>query len=210
MSIIDQLSSQVGSRNQAANETVAVRCLAEPERLDEIAEGLQSNNAPLLGDCAEVMTMVAQRRPEFVSPYVDLLIALLPHRTTRVRWEAMHAIALVAHLVPAHVLGLLPQLGQILRTDKSIIVRDYAVDALGNAAKADASTAQQIYPLLQEALHLWESRHAGRVLTGLCHVVANVSALAVELEPVVQMFANHSKGTVRKAAKALAKAVARV
>lgn len=209
MQILHQLSSQIGSKNQAANEAAAVQCLAEPALLDEIAEGLRSNQANLIGDCAEVMTMVAARRPDLVAPYVDLLAALLSHRTTRVRWEAMHAIALAAELVPDEVVRRLPQLEQMLRTDKSIIVRDYAVEALGNAAKAGAETAEQVYPLLKEAVYLWESRHVGRVLTGLCHVMASAPALAAEIAPFGQEFADHSKGTVRKAAKALSKAVLR-
>lgn len=207
MGMLDQLSSQVGNRNQAANERAAERCLEDPTLLEEIAQGLRQEKADLLGDCAEVMTMVAERRPDLVSPYVDLLSALLSHKVTRVRWEAMHATALVADRVPEQILGLLPRLTEMLRTDKSIIVRDYAVDAVGNAAKAGESAARQVYPALRDAVYVWESRHVGHALAGLCNVVASAPALAGEVAPLGEEFADHSKGTVRKAAKALAKAV---
>lgn len=208
MSILSQLSSQLGTRNQAANEAVAAQALASPELLDEIAEGLRSTQADLLGDAAEVMTMVAQRQPALIVAYVEPLIALLGHKATRVRWEAMHALALVADRVPARIIALRPQLEAILRSDTSIIVRDYAIDALGNAAKADAATAQQLFPLLKEAAYLWESRHVGHALAGLAHAVTSEPALAPEAAPIAQGFADHPKGTVRKTAKALAKVVA--
>lgn len=209
MTILSQLSSQLGTRNQAANEAVAAQLLAIPELMPEVAAGLQSTKADLLGDAAEVMTMVAQRQPALVAPYAEALAALLGHKTTRVRWEAMHALALVAHLVPVQIIALLPKLDAILRSDKSIIVRDYAIDALGGAAKADAATAQQLYPLLKEAAYLWESRHVGHALTGLAQVVTSAPALAAEIAPIGQAFADHPKGVVRKAAKALLKAISK-
>ncbi len=60
MSILNQLSSQAGDRTEAANRRVVAQCLADPTLLAEIAGGLQSKEAALAGDCAEVMTKVAE------------------------------------------------------------------------------------------------------------------------------------------------------
>ena len=62
MSILSQLSSQVGDRSEASNRKVVRQCLENPALLDEIAVGLKQQDAALLGDCAEVLTMVGSPR----------------------------------------------------------------------------------------------------------------------------------------------------
>lgn len=63
MSDLGPLSSQIGQRSEAANRDAAGRCLANPALLDEAAFGLGNKDAAVVGDSAEVMTMVAQAAP---------------------------------------------------------------------------------------------------------------------------------------------------
>lgn len=209
MSLVMQLSSQVGDRTEDANRTAAERCLEHPELLGEIAESLAGKDSALTGDCAEVMTKVAERRPDLIVPYFARLTALLSHKTTRVRWEAMHALALVAELAPERAAALLPLVEQLIRHDSSTIVRDYAIDALGQTAKAGIDLAERAYPLLREALTVWEGKHAGRALNGLREVVGQAPWLAPEAMQIGHDYAEHNKPTVRKSAKALVKAAER-
>jgi len=207
MTILNRLSSQVGDRTQAANRKVVTQCLAQPAVLAEVAEGLKTKDAALLGDCAEVMTQVAEQQPTLVAPYVDALLALLAHKTTRVRWEAMHALAFVAASVPKTMETALPHLEQIIRTDSSIIVRDYAVDALGNYAATGQAAAEKAYPLLKEALTLWEGKQAAHALKGLANVGVAAPHLRDEIYACGFRYLDHGKGVIRKAAKELMKAV---
>jgi hypothetical protein len=73
MSIVDQLSSQVGDRTQEANRRVVAKCLRNHALLTEVAQGLNSKEARLVGDCAEVLTQVAEKHPELVAPYAESL-----------------------------------------------------------------------------------------------------------------------------------------
>jgi len=206
MRITEQLSSQVGDRTEAANRAAAEICLDNPALLDDIAAALTGKDAALLGDCAEVLTKVAERRAELVAPYYDALLPLLSHRTTRVRWEAMHAIALVTPVAPGRMAALLPVIAERIRSDASTIVRDYAIDAAAASAQASAAAAEQACGLLQEALLAWDGKHAARVLSGLARVVAHAPALALRLLPIGREYAEHGKPAVKKAAKALVKA----
>jgi len=142
MGILDQLSSQIGDRTEEANRKVVALCLARPVLLAEIAAGLTSNDAALIGDCAEVLTKVAEAWPELVVPHAKALTMLLNHKTTRVRWEVMHALALLASSVPKVIAPLLPRLKEILHSDSSTIVRDHAVDTIGNYAMTGKRAAQ--------------------------------------------------------------------
>jgi hypothetical protein len=201
------LSSQIGEKTEEGNRNVAKECLENPGLLKEIGDGLTGENAALLGDCAEVFTKVAEENPTLVVPYAEPLIRLLEHKTTRVRWEAMHAIALTATLIPNHFSNLFPQLKKIIHSDKSTIVRDYAIDTVCNYANVGNSEADIAFPILKEALYLWEGKHRARVLNGLLNVSNQSPEHILEIRGIAEEYLEDHKGVVKKAAKALIKAI---
>ena len=207
MSILNQLSSQTGDRTEYSNRKVVARCLDDPGLLVEIAAGLIHRDVSIVGDCAEVLTHVAEYHPEWVAPFAQELAPLLSHRDTRVRWEAMHALALVAALTPETIAPLMPQLIELLRTDKSVIVRDYATDAISGYASTGEVAARAAFPLLAEILSLWNGKHAGHALLGMVQVARHLPAMHPELHRIAEEYALFPRPVVRKAAKTLQKAI---
>jgi hypothetical protein len=206
MSLLAQLSFQSGDRTEAANRRVAAECLADSARLPEIAAGLSSADAALVGDCAEVLTKVAERQPALVAPYAQALARLLGHKTTRVRWEATHALALIAPLAADATAALLPTYQSLIASDASTIVRDYAVDAVGAYAGTSRAAAEAAYPILQAALAAWSGKHAARALQGLAHVAVAAPELRGQVMLLAADYMAHSRVSVRKAAKSVARA----
>lgn len=206
MSIAGQLSSRMGDRTSESNRQVAAQCLAKPALLPEIAEGLASRDAGVQRDCAEVLTMVALERPELVAPHATALTTLFQHRTTKARWEAVHALALVASLCPAVVASVLPRLDELIQHDASIIVRDYAVDAVGKYAGTSPEAASAVYPLLRGAVTGWAGKQAGHALAGLIAVAPLLPALALELQALAQSCVDDRRAVVRRAARRLVRA----
>jgi hypothetical protein len=206
MGLVEQLSSARGGRGQEANERVARKCLARPELMGEIVEGLAAKDFRLAGDCAEVMTKIAEARPELVASHARTLFALLAHKNGRVRWESAHAFALVAGQVPDVVEEQLAPLARIIREDESVIVRDYVIDAVARFGATGPAAARSAFPILREALDAFEGRHAARVLASLGGVVAAMPSLGKDARSLAQRFEDHARAGVRKAAKALLKA----
>jgi hypothetical protein len=203
MSITQQLSSQVGDRTEASNKAVAAQCLEDPAILADIHAGLSSKEANLQGDCAEVMTLVAEKRPELVVPFAADLLALLAHKKTRVRWEAMHALSLIAEHVPASIESNLPLLSELIQTDPSTIVRDHAADAVGHYASVGPKAAEKAYPILRQALSVRDGKHAKQALYGLGNVAHHLPEKRAEIHALAEEFRDHKKGVVRKAAETL-------
>ena len=201
--ILAQLSSRLGTRGEEANVAVANRCLGAPGLLDAIAAHLSDRDTRLAGDCAEVMTKVAEQRPELVAPYARTLAGLLEHKNGRVRWESAHAFALVAAQVPRLVAGELERLGQLTRRDESVIVRDYLLDAIANFGATGAAAAQKALPLLRGGLIAWNGKHAARVLRGLEGLVKATPKLAGEVRALAEPFRDHARPGIRKAARSL-------
>lgn len=202
-----KLSSEVGDKTEEANRLAAAECIEHTELLAEIAQGLQAKKAALAADCAEVMTKVAEVQPQLIVPFAEPLISLLDHKTTKVRWEAMHALSLIAYDVPHLISPILPGLNHILHQDTSTIVRDYTIDTLSQYARAGEIESQEVFPLLREALALWEGKHRGRVLQGLVFVLNSHPGMAVDIRMIAQDYIEDSRGVVKKAAKALVKLI---
>jgi hypothetical protein len=205
MSILSQLSSRIGERKEDANRAAARQCLAQPALFAEIAEGLQSSNVALAGDCAEVMTMAAEENPQLVAPFAPLISKLLFHKSTRVRWEAAHTLALTAGWAPDLIASILPLFSEMIRADKSVIVRDYTIDAIGNYAEVDVQAAEKAYPLLMEALAVWNGKHAGHALNGLANVLEKIPAKRADIAALCAPYLEDKRAVVKKAAKRIVK-----
>jgi hypothetical protein len=205
MSLLKQLSSQTGDRTEASNRRVVIQCLDAPDLLTEIAEGLMSDNAKMVADCAEVFAQVAQYHPEWVAPYADQLSSFISHWNSRVRWEAMHALSLVVDFTPLTIQTLLPKLTEILHSDQSVIVRDYTTDVIACYASTGTVAAEAAFPLLVEMLTLWNGKQAAHALQGMVYIAGQLPEIHAELHLVAEEYSHADKPVVRKAAKALLK-----
>jgi hypothetical protein len=166
-----------------------------------VAAGLALDDRKLLADCVEVFTEVAKENPVLVAPYAARIIPLMGHRDTRVRWEATHAVALVAALVPDQIVPLLPDLMAKIEGDRSVIVRDCAVIALGEYGRSEPKAARQAFPLLGEALRAWEGKHAKLALEGMDKLLAVEPALGPEVRAAAQTCLEHKRANVRRLAQ---------
>jgi hypothetical protein len=205
MSILSELSSQIGDRTEAANKRVAARVLKKSALLDEIASGLASDDAKLAGDCAEVMTLVAAEKPEFVVLHAEALIARLDHKDTRVRWEVMHSLAEIAAFTPDQIAPIVGKLVEKVTHDKSVIVRDYAIQALGEYSGTSTTAARQVWPHLCKALDLWEGKHVGKVLEAMRQLVMADGTLKADAQEIALHFMDHGSAKVRAMAKRMLK-----
>lgn len=205
MSILEQLSSARGETAEAANKAVAREALARSEILGQVAAGLDSDNARLAGDCAEVFTEVAKEDPALAAPYADRLIPLTRHRDTRVRWEAHHALALVAALAPDQVAPLLPELAGRIEGDRSVIVRDGAIKALGEYGRSGPEAAREVFPTLQRALVAWQGKHAKLALEAMAKAATAEPALGPQVQAAARGCLAHPRANVRRLAQRLLK-----
>lgn len=195
----------MGDSSEASNKAVAREALERPEILDEVAVGLEWDDRKLVGDCAEVFTEVAKENPALVVPYMDRIVPLIIHKDARVRWESTHTLALVASLVPEQVAPLLPDLVAKIERDKSVIVRDHAVQALGEYGRSGPEAAREVFPYLLRALDVWDGKHTRLALEAMSKLLEVEPELKVEVRTAAQGCLNHQRASVRQLAQKLAK-----
>ncbi len=71
----------------------------------------------------------------------------------------MHCISLIAEHSPNIVKPILVQLKKIIDSDESIIVRDYAIDTVGNYAKTGKDAAQIAFPILEHSTMIRDTQN---------------------------------------------------
>lgn len=200
--ILLELSSQKGDKTENSNHLVAKKCIGEPQFIDEIASGLGFlNDKKLLSDCVEVFTMISENNPELIISHANRVTALMNSKENKIRWEAMHTLANIAEKKPGVIFSVLAELNEIIEKDKSIIVRDYASDAVANFAKTSIEAAQASYPILKNTLLFWQERHGKQAIKGLLNVYLKIPSLRNEILKLVQPFIYAEKGSVVKEAK---------
>ncbi|MGC4119453.1 MAG: hypothetical protein QM765_33775 [Myxococcales bacterium] len=206
MDILERLAQRKGN-SQEATEHAARECVADPSLIDEVVRGLLADDARLAGDCAEVMTKLGQQRPEVLVPHVGALLAGLDHQNGRVRWESAHALALAAPHAPKAIEKVLPKLEAIVRDDGSVIVRDYCLDALAGYGATSGKAAARVFPALSAALDAFGGKHTARVLERLSAIALAAPKLSEDIQEHALRFSDSPKPGIRKAARALMKAL---
>lgn len=207
MSILEKLSSRVGDRTEESNKAVAAECLKKPVLLKEIESGLLSDDAKLAADCAEVMTNVAIKNPILLVPFAGVLHKTITHKNSKAKWEAVHSVSLIAEFIPDDISHNLSVISSLMFDDKSVIVRDYSTDIIGNFAGVGKTEAEKAYPLLREMLYRYEGKHAGHALKGLINVVRLMPEEKNVIAGIAQEFFDHKKAVISKTAKSLAKCI---
>lgn len=201
MELLGGLSSQCG--DNSGNRQVAEQCLNNPSLIPEIIQGLEQKDNKIVVDCTEVLTEIALQQPELVAPYGHHLPHLLANKNNRARWEAMHGLALVAGSRPDVIGPMIEQLLEIIEQDKSVILRDYAIDAVGGYAGTGPEAAEKAFPALERSLGVWEGRHARHALDGLGNVVKNIPGEKDTIREIASGYLDSSSGAIKKSAKVL-------
>jgi len=203
--IVSQLSSQLKVNSNEPNKAVAKMCVDNPLLLEEIAGQFTSNDKRLIGDCIEVFTEVGIIFPDIIVKYALNLVPLLKFKEMRIRWEAMHSLALIASQAPDVILSILPELEEIILHDASVVVRDYATDAVSKFAGTSPEAANIAYIVLKVNLDTWGERHAARVIEGLINVYDMLPVYKNELLEIASKYRESTKGVLRKAVGKLEK-----
>ena len=205
MELLEQLSSQTGERT--GNTLVASKCIEDNHLLKKIADGLSNSDNKIIIDCTEVMTEVAKIQPQLIVQYVSLLPEILDNKNNRARWESMHSLALIAEFIPKIINSNFDRICGFIENDKSVIVRDYALDALSNYGSIGKITSKEVYPILIRSMSLWDKRHSKKILIGLTLIEEHLPEKKSEILAIAEQYISSEKASIKQAAKRLQKKI---
>jgi len=134
-SILDQLASSLGHRDEKPNIDLAVKIAksGNREQVNELLSALSSKKGDVRHDAIKVLYEIGERKPGMISGHVKEFLQALKHKDNRMKWSAMTALSSISKAEPQL---LVPYLVDIVNAmdEGSVITRDHGIYILSNLA----------------------------------------------------------------------------
>ncbi len=152
MSILNQLASALGRRDEAPNSELAAAIAEKNDKqaVTDLIDGLRHKSKDIQSDCIKVLYEAGERNPGLIAPHAPVFVDLLESKNNRLQWGAMTTLNAIATSDPDAVYTALPKL--IAAADKgSVITNDQCVAILIKLATIP-KYADSAFSLLLERL----------------------------------------------------------
>src|SRR4051812_17161384 len=105
MSVLSQLASSLGRRDEIPNKDLAARLIKRNDTLSvkELVENLHHKNKDIQSDCIKVLYEIGEQKPELIVSYAKEFVALLDQKNNRLQWGAMTALDAIASVEPKSI-----------------------------------------------------------------------------------------------------------
>ena len=136
MSVLDQLATALGRRDEVPNQELAQRIVRERDAaaVKELVENLEHQNKAIPSDCIKVLYEIGAANPDLIAKYYKEFGKLLESKNNRLVWGAMIALDTIVLKQPKGVHGMLSKILKTADTSGSVIARDHAVGILAKLA----------------------------------------------------------------------------
>ena len=153
MSVLDQLASSLGRRDEVPNQELARELAIKKDRkgIRELAENLWNKDKNIQADCIKVLYEVGAIEPKLIANYADDFVKCLRSRNNRLVWGGMTALGEVAKADPDVVFKYLSEIKKAKETG-SVITVDNAISTLAYTAAAKEEYTNAIFPYLLKHL----------------------------------------------------------
>src|SRR6266508_242829 len=152
MSVLNQLASSLGRRDETPNEELARDLAAKKDRkgIHELAENLWNKDKNIRADCIKVLYEIGSIEPKLITDYTQEFVKLLRSKNNRLVWGGMTALAEVAKANSDAVFKYLDEIKKAKETG-SVITVDNAISTLAYTAATDKYN-KTIFPYLLKHL----------------------------------------------------------
>ena len=136
MTVLDQLATALGRRDEVPNQELAQRIVREGNTaaVQELVENLEHQNKAIPSDCIKVLYEIGAANPDLIAKYYKEFGRLLESKHNRLVWGAMMALDTIVLKQPKGVHGMLSKILETADTSGSVIARDHAVGILAKLA----------------------------------------------------------------------------
>ena len=136
MSVLGQLATALGRRDEVPNQELAQRIVREGNTaaVQELVENLEHQNKAIPSDCIKVLYEIGAANPDLIAKYYKEFRKLLESKNNRLVWGAMMALDTIVLKQPKGVHVMLSKILETADTSGSVIARDHAVGILAKLA----------------------------------------------------------------------------
>jgi hypothetical protein len=154
MSVLNELASAKGRRDEKPNQELAARLAAgkDPKDIHVIAEAAANHpDKKIQSDCIKTLYEIGYIDPQLIARYTVMFLDLTQSHNNRLVWGAMMALALVTPLQPEVVFQNVDQLIAVIEKG-SVITVDNGVKVLACLARFGGKHEKRTLPFLLKHL----------------------------------------------------------
>ena len=154
MSVLHQLATALGRRDEVPNQELARRIVRERDAaaVQELVENLWHNNKAIPSDCIKVLYEIGAANPDLIAKYYKEFGKLLESKNNRLVWGAMMALDTIVLKQPKGVHRMLSKILITADSSGSVIARDHAVGILAKLATLKPYRRDSIALLLEQLM----------------------------------------------------------
>ncbi len=207
MAIQDDFAFSLNKKDQGPNKALAERIVNNggSEQLQELVDFFKTEpHKDLQKDAVLTMMYVAERSPEMLVPFVDLLLENFGSSINRVVWGSMIALGHLAHLVPDMMFTALPLIIEAMHKS-TIVARDHGYRIMTKLYQTSTYKEDMFFVLLEQ-IRLAPPNQLGQYAERLMEVldISHKNKLIDALEErYIDLSNDHHKRRLRKNLKKL-------
>lgn len=136
MSVLEELATVLGRRDEVPNQELARRIVREgnADGVRELVENLGHKDRGIQNDCIKTLYEIGAANPDLVAKYYKEFGKLLDSKNNRLVWGGMTALDTITLKQSKDVHGMLPKILEAADNSGSVIARDHAVGILAKLA----------------------------------------------------------------------------
>jgi len=206
MSIISKLQNNKGTVSSSLSKTLAQQVLeGDSDILIEAINLISFEDKNVRSSAAKIIETVAEKKPEYVSPYLSKLLPLLEVQEPQTRWMVLHVLGLCAKLEPQTSLKAIPKAEQFLKENSGMCLWDRSITYLGYIGSISEKEAVKIFPVLEKCIVSIPER-IPRIFEGFERMIPVLnSKLKAKLKCISDEFTNNSSLVIKNKAKHIQK-----
>jgi hypothetical protein len=154
MSVLDQLATALGRRDEVPNQELARRIVREGDAaaVQELVNNLAHKNKAIPSDCIKVLYEIGAANPDLIAKYYKEFGKLLESRNNRLVWGAMMALDTIVLKQPKGVHRMMSKILKTADSSGSVIARDHAVGILAKLATLKPYRRDSIALLIEQLM----------------------------------------------------------
>ena len=149
MTIINQLASSLGRRDEVPNQELAMKIVKKKDiaAIKELIENLDIKK--LQNDCIKVLYEIGEIDQALIAPYYKSFVDLLKSKNNRMQWGAMSALQVIVSAKPHEIYNSLSAIAEAAAKG-TVITKDNFVKLLVKLAAVNKYTDDCVQLLLEQ------------------------------------------------------------
>lgn len=208
MSIFNQLKNNKGTISSALGKELAKKVLDGytgilQEAIDLCIYDLRNDQAKnIRSGAAKIVEIVAEKRPELVSPNIEKLLEALKVKEPQTKWMIIRTMGFCAHLNKKIVEKAIPYAEQYIKKKDGLCLASSADLFLGDIGVLSKKDAEKIFPILKVSISSCLLNEQDWLLETFMKILPN---LGEKEKKIVVSFAKKHENSSKKATQSRVK-----